>query len=335
MTSAAEEPGYGPDDALVSAYAKGAAAAIARFGEEQRLPLPPPDGEGFGKPGRESQAHLVHLGAVLTIARYQLRLVEDGSTVVRTGQLELWNLRTPGYLRAIVRVGRSGFLGWRRPGLARLGAAAQRLEAELHVPLTRLREALVLPPSAEFAVRAWETQREVAERLGRAAEGLVAAGPSVERLGEVVARLEDGLPDLERQAVTVGGLDDRLRRSAADMVERTRPLVDFALNAEQVVARILAATEQSREALDLARARFAEAAELARLAEERRLAVTATAQPLVDAAADLARAATVLDATSGRLWGSIEKANWLALVADGLRHPDPHLTGPGTGSDDR
>ncbi len=198
-------------------------------------------------------------------------------------------------------------------------AALATAQAELATAVTRLRR------DAGIALKGG-TGAGGAD-LAAAVDRLAGAAEVFEGLRSVVTRLEAATPTLLAQAEALAAVDQRLAATAEAVARHLHPTTDL-------VTTTLQAATLVRDAVAAADRQVRESAALAVRAADQSAAMSAGERPFTIAAermdvsaTALAEASTALRDSMEKMEAAIEKANWLALVADGLRGDDPHEDG--------
>jgi hypothetical protein len=206
----------------------------------------------------------------------------------------------------------------------------QRLEAELLPPISTLWAMRTIADQTELTHKFGLELTSAARRFGGAAERLDAAVSTVERLGEAVGRLLDGLPHLGAHVTRLAEVEQRIGQGTQTLGEAVRPVAELTDDIKRAVQATASATTRAEGALDRSTTALAEANEVGAATAEQRAAVTSAEQPFavaagsVEAAArDLGVATSTLHETSKQLRTAIREANWIVMVADGLRAVDP------------
>ena len=207
----------------------------------------------------------------------------------------------------------------------RADAIAHRLEAGLVEPLAALR---TTPVAADAHVHlAAGELTSAARRFGAAADRLVASVDTVDRVGAAVQQVVSALPGLGDQVDRLAEVEKRVAESAAVITEQTAPIAAL-MSEVDAVSRSAATTAAHSEAvLKAATTRLAEASTLTATHATHRETLAAAHRPFTDAATtvhaaarDLSAAAGILHTTANALRETVDKVDWLAMVADGLRH---------------
>ncbi|MBV9315750.1 MAG: hypothetical protein JO100_18920 [Pseudonocardia sp.] len=207
------------------------------------------------------------------------------------------------------------------------GRGLQRIETDLLPAIAQLRDAARQVRQEDPVARAAGEISWAARRLGLAAEQITASADTVERLRAVATRVADALPEVSAQLPVLASLDERIRETAAVVGQATPPLAEL-------VSTTLEAASKVREAIELASEQMRASVLLVERTADHSAAVSAGERPFTVAAQQmevtsgvLDNAATMLRQAVERMQSAIEDANWLALVADGLRANDEHYHG--------
>jgi hypothetical protein len=217
----------------------------------------------------------------------------------------------------------------------RLDRVVHRLEADLLPPLTILRARLGPVSVADTNRRAAAELSQAASRFLTATEQLAGAMAVVDRLGVAADRMLTAVPELHAQTSQLAELDVRLSRSVGEIAGQIEPLTKAVGVITTAESAATGAAARSEAVLGEARARLAEASAVASQTAEHQSVLSQAQQPFADAAGTVASAAAKLDATvtvvrdtATQLRDVIKEVNWLALVSDGLRHPEPEHVEP-------
>jgi hypothetical protein len=215
----------------------------------------------------------------------------------------------------------------------RAAAASKRelfqLETVLLQRINRLRASIRRPHPGDALVRAAGEISWAAGGLGRAAQTIAASGEVVDRLRAVAFELVEALPGVTAQAPVLASLDQRIRDTAAEVGRSIPPLTEL-------VSATLDAATLVREAIVTAGEQLRNSVVLAERTADQHDALSTGERPFTVAAVRLESASGVLDATAAalrdtleRMQAAIDKANWLVLVADGMRADDELHAAPG------
>lgn len=199
------------------------------------------------------------------------------------------------------------------------------IERRLVVRVSRLSAALRGPDRIDPLRGAVAELAFAARGLGDAARSVAASERVVERLTSAAIQVAASLPEATAQAETVATLEQRVRRTAEEIGRAAPPLTEL------VEATLMAAT-QVREAVELTGRQLRASVDLVERTADHRAALDTGERPFTTAATQLAALSGTLDAATTALRDSVEQmgaavrdANWLVLVADGLRaEPDHH-----------
>ncbi|CCH32258.1 hypothetical protein ABZ816_34135 [Actinosynnema sp. NPDC047251] len=230
---------------------------------------------------------------------------------------------------------------YRKPAQAQRRAdeidrVVHRLEVDLLPSLTVLRAGL-------GPVQVEEHTRQAAVELGAAAKLFTSATVKlaestavVDRLVAGVERLVTALPELGAQAAKLDEVRRDLDQTARLIGTQLEPLATVVTDVSGAAESAREAVIQSGVVLERADAQLADARSVAERHERHREALAAAQQPftavadvVAGAAGSLDRTSALLEKTIDELRATVDGVNWLAMVSDGLRHPDERHD-PGT-----